>query len=126
MSTQAQIAANQTNSQLSTGPTSEQGKANSSRNAVKLGLFSATAFIPPDEREEYEDFCADYLGDLNPKTAVEDTLADEIIQVHGVSAVAPPSNNRKYHQTPIPSNWNASRLRSTAPAPPLSAFITNR
>src|SRR5215469_3844099 len=45
-----------------------------------LRILSATAFVPPDEREEYEDFCADYLRDLTPKTAVEDTLADEVIQ----------------------------------------------
>lgn len=80
MSTQAQIDANRTNSQLSTGPISEQGKEKSSRNAVKFGLFSATAFIPPDEREEYDEFCADYVNDLAPQTAVEDTLAGEIIQ----------------------------------------------
>src|SRR6185437_6194490 len=39
---EAQLAANRANSQLSTGPTSEAGKAKSSLNAVKTGLTGRT------------------------------------------------------------------------------------
>jgi hypothetical protein len=39
MATDAQIAANQANAQHSTGPKSETGKANSSRNATKHGMY---------------------------------------------------------------------------------------
>ena len=49
MSTAAQIAANQKNSQLSTGPTSEAGKAKSSLNAVKSGLTGRTVLLPTDD-----------------------------------------------------------------------------
>ena len=38
MSTQAQLAANQANAQLSTGPNTEEGKAASSRNNLTHGL----------------------------------------------------------------------------------------
>ena len=41
MSSQAQIAANRANAQLSTGPRTEEGKAASSRNAYRHGLFAA-------------------------------------------------------------------------------------
>jgi hypothetical protein len=80
MSTTAQVIANQSNAQQSTGPTTSEGKARTSQNATKLGLFSTTAFIPPDEREIYDDLAISYLKDLSPKSAIEDSLSDEIIQ----------------------------------------------
>lgn len=54
MSTFAQIAANQTNAQLSTGPTSETGKAKSSLNAVKTGLTGRTVLLPGDDAAAYQ------------------------------------------------------------------------
>jgi len=45
MSTSAQITANQKNAQLSTGPTSPDGKAKSSLNAVKTGLTGRTVLL---------------------------------------------------------------------------------
>ncbi|MGA8598820.1 MAG: hypothetical protein WB676_29225 [Bryobacteraceae bacterium] len=53
MSTAAQIAANQANAQLSTGPTSETGKAKSSLNAVKTGLTGRTVLLPGDDAAIY-------------------------------------------------------------------------
>jgi hypothetical protein len=49
-----------------------------SKNATKLGLFTATACIAPDEREAYDQLVACYMDDLTPESTVEDTLADEI------------------------------------------------
>src|ERR1700728_3187477 len=40
MATPAQVAANQANSQKSTGPTSPEGQARSSRNSFQHGLYS--------------------------------------------------------------------------------------
>jgi hypothetical protein len=54
MSTSAQIAANQKNAQLSTGPTSPDGKAKSSLNAVKTGLTGRTVLLPGDDAAAYE------------------------------------------------------------------------
>jgi hypothetical protein len=54
MSTSAQISANQKNAQLSTGPTSETGKAKSSLNAVKTGLTGHTVLLPSDDAVLYE------------------------------------------------------------------------
>ncbi len=56
MPIQAQIEANQRNAQLSTGPTSEAGKAKSSLNAVKNGLTGATVILPSDDLAAYERF----------------------------------------------------------------------
>jgi len=54
MSSQAQIAANQKNAQLSTGPSSNEGKAKSSLNAVKTGLTGRTVLLPGDDAALYE------------------------------------------------------------------------
>jgi hypothetical protein len=80
MSTDAQTLANQANAQHSTGPATDAGKARVSQNATKLGLFSATAFILPDEHETYDEFCDMYTSDLAPANALEGTLACEIVQ----------------------------------------------
>ena len=48
MSSQAQTDANRQNSQKSTGPRSIEGKAASSRNALKTGLFAASETIRGD------------------------------------------------------------------------------
>jgi hypothetical protein len=54
MATAAQIAANQQNSQLSTGPTSPDGKAKTSRNALKTGLTGRSVLLPNEDAELYE------------------------------------------------------------------------
>lgn len=80
MSSAAQILANQSNAQHSTGPVTPAGKARVSQNARKLGLFSATAFIRPEEREVYTNFRADWESQLASDGIIEDRLAEEIIQ----------------------------------------------
>ena len=53
MSSAAQIAANQKNAQLSTGPTSQAGKTQS-LNAVKSGLTGRTVLLPSEDAALYE------------------------------------------------------------------------
>jgi len=61
MSTQAQIDANRANSQQSTGPQTDAGKAISSLNAVKHGLTGATIFFTnPADASRYATHAADY------------------------------------------------------------------
>src|SRR3954453_23524949 len=66
MSTAAQIAANQKNSQLSTGPTSEAGKANSSVNAVKTGLTGRTVLLPTEDAVLYEAHVSEFMKSRAP------------------------------------------------------------
>ena len=53
MSSPKQLAANQANSQLSTGPKTPEGKATSSLNAVKTGLTGRTVLLPGDDAAAY-------------------------------------------------------------------------
>src|ERR1035438_10405200 len=80
MSTQAQIAANRRNAQHSTGPKTDAGKANSSRNATRFGLFATNACILPGEREAYDEMCHILWDDLAPVSGLEEVTAAEYVR----------------------------------------------
>jgi len=50
----ARAEANRANAQHSTGPTSAEGKAKSSLNAVKTGLTGQTVLLPTDDALAYQ------------------------------------------------------------------------
>jgi DNA polymerase I-like protein with 3'-5' exonuclease and polymerase domains len=85
MSTEAQIAANQANAQLSTGPITEEGKAASSRNNTKHGLtYSGVLFfiLPWENAADYNLLHTDLLQQYFPMNAAETLLVDRLAQHH--------------------------------------------
>jgi len=54
MATDRQIAANRANAQKSTGPRTQAGKAASSANAIKSGVYAQSTLIPGEDPAEYE------------------------------------------------------------------------
>jgi len=81
MSTQAQIAANQANSQLSTGPTTEAGKAASCLNNFKNGLAGGSFSVLPWENEEdYDTLLASMRASLHPSGPFEQLLVEKMAQ----------------------------------------------
>jgi hypothetical protein len=78
MATIAQHLANLQNAQSSTGPRTESGKANSSRNALTLGLYTRTDYVQPDERDIYKEFCETMYAELCPASLLQETLVSEI------------------------------------------------
>jgi len=78
MPTESQLNANRQNANFSTGPRTESGKSNSSRNALTYGLYTRQDYVKPDERDIYRDFCETMLLELNPDTLLEETLVAEI------------------------------------------------
>jgi hypothetical protein len=74
----AQIAANIANAQASTGPRSEAGRATSSRNSTKHGLFATNDYIRPDEEPFYAELNEKLRQDLAPASTLEHNLVDEI------------------------------------------------
>ena len=80
MSSVAQIEANQTNTQFSTGPTTPEGKARSSANATKLGLYAKQAvLITAEDYQEFLTLTTTYEYELNPQTPVERTLFTQLV-----------------------------------------------
>lgn len=75
MTSAAQIEANTTNAQLSTGPITPEGKARSDANSTKLGLYAAQAvLLTDDDRQEFAALESAYACELNPSTPVQQTL----------------------------------------------------
>ena len=79
MATQSQITANQANAQLSTGPTSAEGKARVAQNAIKHGLTAKNLTVPDDMREEFEALRDDFLAQFNPQGAAEMTTFNDLV-----------------------------------------------
>src|SRR5450755_1431790 len=79
MSTEFQRRANQANSQFSTGPRTEEGRARSSQNALKHGLTSQQLIVNPEEREAFEELQARYQSEIDPQGALQQTLFDELV-----------------------------------------------
>ena len=78
MSTSAQIAANQANAQLSTGPTSETGKTKSSLNAVKTGLTGRTVLLPTEDAALYETHVSQFMKSHAPSGDDERNLVQSL------------------------------------------------
>jgi hypothetical protein len=82
MSTSAQVAANRANSQLSTGPKTEAGKAAAARNNTRHGLASANAFqvLPTESQFEFDELLAGFRAEHRPVTTTEEALVQAIAE----------------------------------------------
>jgi hypothetical protein len=69
-----QIEANRRNAQLSTGPTTEEGKKKSRQNAVRHGLTAETVIDALEDAEDYAAFEMAITADHNAPSAVEREL----------------------------------------------------
>ena len=74
MTSLKQIEANRRNALKSTGPTSEQGKMRSRRNAIRHGLTAETVIDGLEDPEDYKAFEASVTADYDAQTAVEREL----------------------------------------------------
>lgn len=79
MSSQAQIAANQTNAQRSTGPVTPEGKAAVAQNALKTGLTGRTVLLPADDAELYAAHLESFRSRYSPLTDEETELVQSIV-----------------------------------------------
>src|SRR3954449_3943860 len=65
-SSERRLAANRANAQLSTGPTTIEGKAKSSLNAVKAGLTGRTVLLPSEDAALYQAHVERFQQELQP------------------------------------------------------------
>ena len=76
----AKLEANRRNAQRSTGPRTREGKAASSRNAIRTGLTTMTLTVMPGESEEDLDALQQSIhAEWNPQGDHEDFLVDQMI-----------------------------------------------
>jgi hypothetical protein len=78
---EAQLAANRANAQKSSGPTSDTGKANSSRNNFRHGLTQTEGdliLLENESKDEYSQSLADFQKEWKPVTATERDLVERL------------------------------------------------
>jgi hypothetical protein len=76
--TRAEI--NRANAQLSTGPRSPEGKANSSQNSFKHGLYSTQLVLPGENPAELDALRADLRAEHQPFNETEAILVNEMAE----------------------------------------------
>ncbi len=74
--TRAEI--NRANAKKSTGPKTVEGKAASSKNAFKHGMYSKSACIPGENPEDLDALRADLRAEHQPASPTEEILVDEL------------------------------------------------
>ena len=80
MMTQAKLDANRANAQKSTGPTTPEGKTNSSRNSFKHGLYSKQLVVGAEEAAELDALKAKLRAEHQPATETEEILVNELAE----------------------------------------------
>jgi len=76
---EAQLAANRANAQLSTGPVTQAGRETSARNALKTGLTGRTVLLPSDDAAEYNRRLENAFTVHAPVTEEEQTLVQSLV-----------------------------------------------
>jgi hypothetical protein len=82
MSSQKQIDANRRNALKSTGPKTEEGKAQSSMNALRHGLTAAQAVLPHENEDDYEKLRDGMLESYAPENPAELAIVEELVNAN--------------------------------------------
>lgn len=76
MATEKQIAANQKNALMSTGPRSLTGKRRSAENAIRHGLTATQTMLPGEDADEFSGLKGAMFSSLSPEGALENQLVE--------------------------------------------------
>jgi hypothetical protein len=79
MASSSKLVANRRNAQFSTGPKTVEGKAASSRNALRHGLLSGQVVLPDESAAEFDEFCDRITTDRSPVGEIEAILVERIV-----------------------------------------------
>jgi len=85
MSTEKQIAANQANSQHSTGPKTDEGKAKSCLNNFHWGFCGTFKVLPSEDQENFDTMLAGLRVEHKPTTMTETLLVNKMAQHYWLS-----------------------------------------
>ncbi|HTF43102.1 MAG TPA: hypothetical protein VK641_04335, partial [Terriglobales bacterium] len=78
MASLQQLAANRVNAQLSSGPTSSEGKAKVSHNALKTGLTGRTVLLPSEDVAAYQAHIERIFQQFTPEADEEKRLTQSL------------------------------------------------
>jgi len=80
MGSPAQLTASRANGALSHGPVTPEGKAASSRNALKLGIYSEALIIPGEDPVELDGLAAEYRDHYKPAGPEEEAFLEDALR----------------------------------------------
>jgi hypothetical protein len=80
MTSEAQLAANRTNSQLSTGPKTVEGKQAVALNNFRHGLAGAFHFLAWEKPSEFDNLLSGLRAEHNPQTPTQQILVERMAQ----------------------------------------------
>ncbi len=78
MRTESQIEASRTNGAKSHGPVSDEGKAATSRNAVRHGLLCETVVVEGESADRFHEQIEAFVHEFNPQTENEMVLVEKL------------------------------------------------
>ena len=81
MATERQLKANRATERLSSGPTSDKGKAASSRNALRHGLTSRTIYLQGEDPNHCLELRNRMWSKLRPRDVIEEELVERIVSL---------------------------------------------
>jgi hypothetical protein len=81
MTTEKQRAANRRNAAKSTGPRTSAGKAASSMNRLRDGLYSSTLILPGENQAEFDQIRAGYQDLYQPRDAADQQMVDQLAAI---------------------------------------------
>ena len=120
-----QLAASRRNARKSTGPVTPAGKAASSQNAAKTGLYAKATVMKGEKADELQSLIDEYYNQHRPASPELRSIVDQLIQIEwdlrrisrasaqmGTTRSANPSPPTKTN-TP----WGKRPLNTTKPGP---------
>jgi len=81
MATAAQVVANRSNAQKSTGPRTPEGKAKVAQNAVKHGLLARAVVLQGEDPQEFAEYREQMLEELYPDGMLAQVLAERVVSL---------------------------------------------
>jgi hypothetical protein len=123
MATEAQVNANRSNAQKSTGPRTEEGKAAVAQNALKHGLMARAAVLQGEEWEEYTCFHENMMQELYPDGLQEEELAERIVGLYWRLRRAERYQNAVFET--LYDQYAAEKVEAPAPADPVPSVASD-
>ena len=80
MRTEAQIQASRENGALSRGPVTDAGKAASSMNSLRSGIYAEAEIIKGESPADLETLTREFYEEYDPQTPTDRALVDNVIR----------------------------------------------
>src|ERR1035438_1496609 len=121
--TDAVLAANRANSQSSTGPKTERGKSDSSKNALRHGILTRNVILDTHElREEFQKLKQYCREELLPKGLIERFLVEEITTLFWKLGIVEPLIVQELLRRQEHSNTDLQSLLHNDLEPPILGY----